>query len=118
LNIGKKRAAFKWLEIGNQFAKKKSTNLKKIKLTHPLDPPLKLWTQNRVCGKEAVFDLAVRMGLVFRRAKYIYARERKHGAGHFHSSQRQVLLLLTHTIRSSFSHRCNQTQAKNRIELN
>jgi hypothetical protein len=53
------------LEIGNEFAKEDETNLKKIKLTHPLYPPLKLWSQNRVCGEEAVFDLAVWMGLVF-----------------------------------------------------
>jgi hypothetical protein len=44
------------------------------------------------CGKEAVFDLATEC---------------------FHSSQRQVILLLTHTIHSSFSHRRNQRRIDN-----
>jgi hypothetical protein len=55
------------LEIGNEFAKKKINKFEKDKLTQPLCPPLKLWRQNRVCGEEAVFDLSVWTGLVFKR---------------------------------------------------
>jgi hypothetical protein len=60
----------------------------------PLCPLLKLW------------------GLWERSCVLLGGLTREHGAGHFHSSQRQVLSLLTQTIHSSFSHRCNQTQAK------
>jgi hypothetical protein len=62
----------------------------------PLCPPLKLCRQNRVCGKEAVFDLAIRMGLVFRRNT---RGRREHGAWHFtHLSGKYFYSLLIQSV--------------------